>query len=199
MPRATKKTEPVEPVAVQEPLADLPLYERRPGDVVVIASRRVLVGDRALNSPYTTENWLHAVETDIPTLLPYRLFRGRDDDGFRLERDGTLQVVEGERGVIPQVIDGRDGWAAQAFLTNERPRINRQQFIDHWQGIVVDRSLAESIVMCLDAGVPEDVAVGILVQTYDQSFLEQRATDRPWIAAAQSLMAQQRNAEGGES
>jgi hypothetical protein len=168
----------------------------RPGEVVVISDRRVIVGDRALNASYSMENQGWAIEVDVPTILPQRIFMQRDGDARKLERDGTLAITDQQRGVMADVIDVSDSYWTAAWRDGVRPSMNRQQLIDSWQGTVVDRSLAEVIVNCLDAGIPEDAAVGILVRTYDQSFVEQTASERPWILASQRLIEEHLSQNG---
>ena len=186
MARAKKAdTDTVEPVATQERM-----YEAQPGQVAVrnMTDHGILLLDKSRRASWT-ELPSVVCPPGIPVLVPSHLFAWKSE-GARLLDTGELETVEDQRGVIAGWIDAQHSHDVAEARDGVRPGPNRQQKIEHWKGIVVDRSLAEVIVNCLDAGVPEDTAVTILSRIYDESFIKQIASSRPWIEASQELIAQ---------
>jgi hypothetical protein len=152
-------------------------------------SEVVFVGDRTRNGPNPLDNYAWVVEPDTPTILKKHLFRDPRHDGARLLKTGQLEIVNGEYGTLPRAVNIADSAARAEARDGKRPGPNRQELITTWRGVVLDWSLAESIVDCLAAGLPETATVRELVDVYDRSFIEQRASARPWVARSQELIA----------
>ena len=189
---ATRATKPK--VAQPEP-EDPRVIDMRPGEVVVVSSERTLVYDPAMDRGYSTKH-SYGIEEGVPTLLPYRCLLNKDHDGFEQERRGVITIrTDLKRGVMPEIVESSDSRARRTWIDGKEPGPNRAQRIDHVQGIVIDRSLAEVIVNALDAGVPEDKAFGVLCGVYDRAFITQTAFSRPWIEASQRLIAEATDGE----
>jgi hypothetical protein len=74
--------------------------------------------------------------------------------------------------------------------------MTHEQLLDRWIGVVTSRSLAASIVLCIEAGIPEKVAAQTLAKVWDDSWLDGTFKSEPWRSRASEMVAAHRFREG---
>jgi hypothetical protein len=181
---ATKKAVTAEPE----------LYEAQPGQVVVIATRRVEVADQALNQGWM-ENYFYGVEAEVPTILPERMWSVPDSDAVRLERDGILTRTDKTRGVLPPAVNGHDSYWAATWRDGQRPRPNRAERINHFRNVLIDQSLSECCVLILDStDYDESFVLEFLMNSYERAYqrADGSATARVWAEDTRRLIEEWR-------
>jgi hypothetical protein len=187
MATAKKKvTAPAEPIGPT-------MYDRRPGDDgPFVASEPDNSLHAFLGAPWLRRGYMDqpalALAPDVLYWLPPRAVAS-GTDGAKMLRDGTLRRTGGDRAALPEVIDLSDSAAKQVYRDGKVSGPNRQERIAGWRDVVVDGSLAESIVNCEDAGIDGMEAARRLAGVYDSAFLPGgyggiSASDRPWISVA---------------
>lgn len=165
-------------------------HDRRPSEVVVenTTDSVVFIGDPALNGPNPLDNLAYVVDPGVPTILPRRVFASRRD-GHTLRKSGALRLSDDTTGKVADVVNISDNRARALARDGESPPPSRDELRSHWRGVLLDFSLADVVVDCLLAGLPEEPTVGELVRVYDQSFLSQTASSQPWIQRSRELIA----------
>jgi hypothetical protein len=178
----------------------LPVHTRRPGEVAVRVApsplAHVLLADGALRRAYTDSHG-YALKPGVVCLLPARLFARPDSIGSQLVANGTLVVVDDDKGVVPPVVDLSNARAVAELRTGRSHEVTLQERADHWKSIVVDRSLAECIARCEEAGIDGTEAAKRLAHEYDRAFLEGRGRSRPWEGVAAEMVLAERARQAG--
>jgi len=181
-------------------LTNGPMHTRRPGEVVVVATpahghHRVAVGDPAFRQAYT-DNPSHVIEPGVPTILPGRLFTGRDAPGSQLVATGQLEIVDADQGVLPQMIELSNSTERSMALFDRPPTPPRAVVIEGLESKYdVERSAAESILNLVErAGWSEEDAARTVKDEYLAAFRRSdgSVTRQSWVQLSQRIIASQK-------
>jgi hypothetical protein len=163
---------------------------RRPAEIGVRSRNgRVLLSDPALNR-LPLDNYAWRIYEKVVCVVPARL-------RFEATRIGLEVLDDATEGYLTRPIDVADHREKQMFRDGKLAGPNRQELITHWRGIVVDYSLAEAVVDCIQAGLDPMETARDLVRVYDRSFIEKRSGQQPWLARSQELILLHRAKEAG--
>jgi hypothetical protein len=163
----------------------------RPGDLVV-ESREL--GKVAVGNGRTSGLLVHfgyVLESNVPYIVQAY---SEDCDLLKALREGRLHGSDADEAVVAEELDITDGRRVYVAMNGKEPEISSGERLLHWSGIVIDRSLANAIVRVAEAWGAEhrgDLEMSIakrLVECYDRSFIERRASQQPWLTLAEQMI-----------
>jgi hypothetical protein len=163
----------------------------RPGDLVVESRDlgKVVIGNGRTSGLLVKYGYV--LEPNIPFIVSAY----SDDCGLlKALREGRLHPSDADEAVVAEELDITDRRAVYVAVNGKEPEITAGERLLHWCGIVIDRSLANAIVRVAEAWGAEhrgDLEMSIakrLVECYDRSFIERRASQQPWLTLAEQMI-----------
>jgi hypothetical protein len=189
MPSTKKTSKAPAPEAVQGNGQTL-----RPGEGLCInpTDHVVFVGDRNLNS-VPLDNYGYAIQPGTPTILRRSIFADPRRDGAHLLQTGQLKPVDGEVGVIPEVVQLSDSTARAISRDGVAPPPPRNQILDAYRHRYLDYSLGEAVLRLVENGWTESDAAAVLVPEYESAFERRDGSvgRQSWVLLAETIIKNQ--------